>query len=88
MYRNMLNRFALQSVIKAPNIPDFHLMVGSAEDLASLPLLIYDSSNVPSEIVQGMSKYNEMTSDDIQQAIADNVLEVNDINMNIATLGM
>lgn len=40
-YRGMMNRFALNTLIKNPETPDFHLMVGAAEDLAPMPLMIY-----------------------------------------------
>ena len=41
MYKNVLNAIALSQMPLVPDIPDFHLMVGSAEELAPLPLLIY-----------------------------------------------
>ena len=40
-YNGILNNIALGLLAKPPNIPDFHLMVGTAEHLASLPLLVY-----------------------------------------------
>ena len=48
MYRQVIDRFALNQLIKNPDIPDFHLMVGSAEILDSLPLLVYEHASIPS----------------------------------------
>ena len=86
-YRGVINRFALNTLTKSPNIPDFHLMVGNAETLAPLPLLVYEKAKVPSEIVQNMNNMKTKTSEEISEAIADNNLEVNDLNWNIALLG-
>lgn len=87
-YRQNLDRFALQSVNKMPNIPDYHLMVGSAEDLGSLPLLIYKNASVPKEIAENIQTMQNLNSDDIAEAIANNTLEVNDLNGNMAFLGV
>lgn len=40
-YREMLNYQALSVLIKPPCLPDYKLMIGSAERLDSLPLVIY-----------------------------------------------
>lgn len=87
-YRQMLDRFALNSLIKLPEIPDFHLMVGSAEMLDGQPITIYEKSNLPATLVQGYTDIQKnMSNDDIAQAIANNTLEVNDLNWNVATIG-
>lgn len=86
-YRGTLNQFALKTLIKAPNIPDFHLMVGSAETLAPLPLLVYENAKVPTEIVKNMNDMKSKTSEEIADAIENNNLEVNDLNWNLALLG-
>lgn len=86
-YNAILNKFALNTLTKPPNIPDFHLMVGSAETLAPLPLLVYESAKVPSELVQNMHTIQSKTSTEIADAIANNNLEVNDLNWNVALIG-
>ena len=86
-YRQIINGFAFNQLSKLPNIPDFHLMVGSAECLESLPVLVYENATVPNEVVENMKKVNNMTNEEIEQAINDNTLEVNDMNLNLATLG-
>lgn len=40
-YKGIVNRFGLQQLVRPVAIPDFHLMVGSAEYLASMPVLVY-----------------------------------------------
>lgn len=86
-YRGIINNIAKNTLIKAPNIPDFHIMVGSAETLAPLPLLVYEKATVPNELLQNMNKVQEKTSDEIAEAIANNNLEVNDLNWNVALIG-
>lgn len=87
MYRQILDSFALQQLYKMPNIPDFHLMVGSAEELAGLPLLVYENAKIPNEIAGNMAINNSKTNEEIQTMIANNDLEVNDLNWNLALLG-
>lgn len=41
-YRKIINQFGLQQLTRNISIPDFHLMVGSAEYLASMPVLVYN----------------------------------------------
>jgi len=86
-YRGIINQFALNTLIKNPNIPDFHLMVGSAETLAPLPLLVYENAKVPTEVVQTLKAVSNSSSDEIAEAIANGSLEVNDLNWNTALLG-
>lgn len=88
MYRQILDGFALNSLTKLPSIPDYHLMVGSAEDLTSQPLLVYKNANIPTEITKNMATMANLTNEEIAEKIADGSLEVNDINGNIASLGM
>lgn len=40
-YKGIVNAFALQQLVKPVFIPDYHLMVGSSEYLASMPMLVY-----------------------------------------------
>ena len=87
MYRTVLDTFALQSLIKVPNIPDYHLMVGSAEQLDSLPLLVYEKATIPKGLVSNMQEIKELSNDEIHEAINNNDLEVNDLNWNLALLG-
>lgn len=87
MYRQVIDGFARNSLIKAPNIPDFHLMVGSAEETSSVPLLVYENAEIPSEIVKNMAQMSNLTQNEIAEKIANNTLEVNDINGSVALIG-
>lgn len=87
MYKSMLNQFALNTLSKLPNIPDYHLMVGSAERLDSLPLLVYKNAKVPTEVVDMMNVTKSVSSEEIAEAIANNNLEINDLNWNLALIG-
>lgn len=46
-YRNIVNAIAYNQLTTVPNIPDFKLMVGGAEKLSPLPLLIYKDLSIP-----------------------------------------
>ena len=85
-YWEMLNRHALISLIKSPEIPDYHLMVGSAENLAPTSIGVAQMT-VPKEVAKNLSKFEDMTDEEKIKAIADGTLEVNDFNGNIATIG-
>lgn len=87
MYREILDQFGLKSLIKKPNIPDFHLMVGSAECIEPLPLVIMNTYKIPKQIVNNMEELKDVSSEEISKAIADNNLEVNDLNWNLALIG-
>ncbi len=87
MYRAIIDGFALKTLTKEPNIPDYQLGVGSAECLDSLPVLVYEKSKLPEQLVNNMKTYKSMDNDELQKAIADNELEVNDLNWNLALLG-
>ena len=86
-YMQVLNGIAMSQLAVSPNIPDFHLMVGSAECLEPLPILVYENASVPNEVVENMKTVNNMTNEQIEKAIENNQLEVNDMNWNLATLG-
>ena len=87
-YMSVLNAHAMNILGQQPSIPDYHLMVGSAEHLAPLPLAIYQKTAIPTAIVESMEKFNDMTNEDIVNAINNNQLEVNDMNGNIALIGL
>ena len=88
MYRNILDAFALKTLAKMPNIPDFHLMVGSAEEHSPMPLLVYEKSVLPSQLVNNFKVTQNMTNEEIESAIANGQLEVNDLNYNVALIGL
>ena len=44
-YRGIIDNIGLNVRVKKPYIPDYHLMIGTAENLASVPLLLYNDFN-------------------------------------------
>lgn len=88
MYKQMLNKQALKNITKLPQIPDYHLMVGSAENLSPLPLLLYSSATIPQAIIENMEQYKNMDNSKIEEMINNQQLEVNDLNWNIGSLGI
>lgn len=87
IYRKALDHIALGVLHKLPNIPDYHLMIGTAERLNEIPLLIYKSTAVPSVLVNSMTELSQQSSTDIALAIENNLLEVNDLSLNLALIG-
>lgn len=87
MYKSFLNSIANLAIKKAPNIPDYHLMVGTAERHESLPVMVYKNSRIPGSLVKNMQEIQTNDNETVQRMIADGNLEVNDLNWNIALLG-
>ena len=85
-YKQMLNRQAYNQFNKLPNVADYHLMIGDAEELAPMPTLVLQSY-VPKQIIQGQADISKLTDEEIAFAIENNILEPNDFNSNIATIG-
>ena len=87
IYRKTLDHIALGVILKKPNIPDYHLMIGTAERLDEIPLMIYEQTAVPSVLVKSMVELSQQSSEDIELAIENNMLEVNDLSLNLALIG-
>ena len=86
-YRQTLNAFAYKQVTKPVHIPDYHLMVGSAENLNPLPIIL-SKQYVPSEVAIKQAQLNKLSDEEIEKALSTNALEVNDFNLNLITLGI
>ena len=86
-YNSMLCKHALSMFSKGVEIPDYHLMVGDAEDKTSQNIMI-PVKKVPKEIAENMNKYEQMSDSEIMTAIDENMLEVNDLNDNVFLLGI
>ena len=84
-YRGVLNNIALSVLTKAPDIPDFHLMVGTAEELDGLPLVI-PQTTIPKKVAENLDNVTTLSNEDIYNSLANNVLEVNDYNGNTAII--
>ena len=84
-YRQTLDRIALAVLNRSPDIPAYHLMVGTAEDLAPLPVLI-PHHEVPKEVAQSLTKLNDLDNDTVAKLVDEQSLEINDFNGNTALL--
>ena len=81
MYRTQLNTHALGVLLNTPRVPDYHLMVGEAEDLESKPLVIYKKAYP--ELSKGSILENMSLSDDeIVKRLENDSMEVNDFMEN------
>ena len=84
-YRQTIDRIALSVLNRSPDIPDYHLMVGTAEELAPLPVLI-PQHEVPKEVAQSLTKLNDLDNDTVAKLVDEQSLEINDFNGNTALL--
>lgn len=85
-YRRFLNCIAKKELVKKPEIPDFKLMVGEAENLTPLPLVIY-KKGIPKEVAPIVGNVAQLSSEEIAKKLSENTLEVNDMCGNVATIG-
>ena len=84
-YRQTLNSFAFKQLSKPIQIPDYHLMVGSAEDLTPKDVVLY-KNYVNKDLVVKQAELTHLSDDEIERAINENLLEVNDFNLNLLTI--
>lgn len=82
-YMAMLNRHALNQLNHKVEVPDNHLMIGSAESLAPQKVTI-QQARIPKDVSDNLRKLEGLTSEEVHDAINDGILEVNDFNGNTA----
>lgn len=85
-YQSLLNRIALSVLIKPICIPDHRLMIGSAEKLNSMDLLI-PQATVSKQVAENMSKLNQYSDEELLNAINNQTLEIDDLNGNVSLIG-
>lgn len=85
-YRNIIDRQALNVVRKNPDIPDYHLMVGQAEQLAPLPILVYQDY-MTAEVAKMLPKTADMTAEEVQRKLKTGELTIDDFFQNVYPLG-
>lgn len=85
-YKTYANAFALKQLIKKVDIPDMKLMIGSAECLEPLPLLIYKDLGVK-QASAVMKPYNQLTYEEAAETLQGGGLTVNDFPGNTLYLG-
>lgn len=85
-YRRNVNSHARGVLLNPPNIPDYHLMVGSAEDLESKPLMIYEKA-YPKVATESILQNQNLTDNEIEEKLTNDVLEVNEFMENTLLIG-
>jgi len=85
-YRKVVNGIALNVLLKNPDMPDFHLMVGNAEHLDGVNLMI-NQTKIPKKVADSLEKVNTLSNEKIEESVANNMLEINDYSSNNAILG-
>lgn len=85
-YQQLLNGHALGALHKPPRIPDYHLMVGSAERLESLPLLV-STATYSKDVAKMITKTQQLSEEEVTEKLTNNLLEVNDFIENTALIG-
>lgn len=86
MYRQMLNHQGLKALVKTPDIPDYHLMIGHAEELSSQPIMIFENV-MPKQMVKYLPQMGDMTYEEVQQNLASGKLTIDDFFTNTYPLG-
>lgn len=76
-YRQVLDSFALHTLMKNPDIPDYHLMVGSAEMMDSLPVMIYQDF-VPAQYAPLVREMKDLSTEQIQEGFDSGQLTIDD----------
>ena len=85
-YRQNINRQAYNVINKLPDMPDYHLMIGDAEELNTVPVLIA-KTYVPKYAVKTQADISTATDDEIAYMLENNIIEVNDLNANVMSIG-
>lgn len=85
-YRGIIDNIGLNVRRKNPEIPDFHLMVGTAENLASVPLLLYNDFNtyIPKPLQENIEM---MKNEDVRQKLNGESYTIDDFVNNTFFLG-
>lgn len=85
-YKGILDRIGLGVRSKRVEIPDYKLMIGSAEQLSSVPLLLYNdlSAGIPKPLLQNIEN---MKHEDVQEKLANGSVTIDDFVNNTWWLG-
>lgn len=85
-YRSVVDAIALKTLQKRNDVPDYHLMVGDAEDLSSKPIMIFEEF-MPKQTAKYLPNTSEMTYEDVQQNLASGKLTIDDFFANTYSFG-
>lgn len=85
-YRGIINNIGNNQMKKVPEIPDFKLMVGTAEHLASMPVLVY--SDYVNLIPEPLRKPLEsMSHEEATEKLTNGTVSPNDFVGDVFWLG-
>ena len=82
-YKQNINRQAYNILNKLPHVPDYHLMIGDAEELETVPVLVAKTKYA----VKTQADISTATDDEIAYMLENNIIEVNDLNANVMSIG-
>lgn len=85
-YKALLNAQALKILNKSVRVPDYHLMVGCAEDLEPQPIVVYQDF-MPTQMAQMLPDVDNMSYEEVQANLASGKLTINDFFQNVHPLG-
>lgn len=85
-YRTMLNMQGLRALARPCDIPDYHLMIGNAENLESQPVMVFEDF-MPKQVAQTLPDVTDMSYEEIQQNLATGKLTIDDFFANVYPLG-
>lgn len=86
-YQGTLNAHALNCIEKSVDVPDYRLGIGEAEVLTSQDVLLPELM-IPKTIAENLDDLDQYTNAELMQKIADNEIEVNDLNANTTALAI
>lgn len=85
VYKAITNMFALKSLLKVPQMPDYALAVGEDEYHATIPLKIFTNPKLPAQrpVVVDPNKvaYEKAAIKGTGQTITDDMFESNDFDI-------
>ena len=84
--RSAANKHAMGLIKTRPDIPDQRLMVGSAECLSRMPVVIYKKA-VPKEAVPLVDHFNNLSYDDVQKGLLQGSLSYEDFPGHVLYMG-
>ncbi len=85
-YKAILNRQALNQLSKPVDNPEFHLMVGCAEELSSQPIMKF-ADFMPEQVASVLPNIEGMTYEEVQSNLASGKLTIDDFFQNVYPLG-
>ena len=85
-YQSTLNRIAFNQIKKNVDIPDYHLMIGTAEELASQPIMLSENI-IPKHVYNALPNIDNMTYEEVQQNLSSGKLTIDDFFQNVYPMG-